>query len=483
MGQRPAGHPLRVMSEWGRRADAAEMSTDAERVAEVARLRAERDAARAALDQRGRRAEHRAIVRRWFVGILVLLFAVLLPVTVVSAWVHRTVLNTDAYVATVAPIARDPAVTEAVSRQVTDQLYAALDPQKIIADALPPRASFLATPIANGAKDAVQQSVNSVLASDQFQQVWVSANRFAHAELVGVLRGDDTVLQATNGQVVLNLVPLVNRALQRAQSFVSGVVDKPVTLPTVTSDELPSAACARIAAALDRPLPSTCGQIPLFRAAQLDNARRAVQVFDRGVLALLIVTPLLAAAALWLSRRRRRTLLQLVVGAMLGLVVVRRVLMWQQDQLLDVGRPENREARKAILHDVLSGFYSLTWWILLGGLAVVAVALVTGPYRWAVTVRTYVASASMRVGTLAAAAVRGSGAATENSATVGWLRRHFDLLRAAGVIVALLVLLVFSLNVWGALVVLALLAIFEVGLYRLRPPRGINTPPSRPSSA
>lgn len=459
------------------------MSTEADRATEVTKLRAERDAAVAALDKRGRRAAHRATARRWFVGVLVVLFAVLLPVTVTSAWVHRTVLNTDAYVATVAPIARDPAVTDAVSRQVTDQLYTALDPQQVIADALPPRASFLATPIANGAKDAVQRSVNTVLASDQFQQVWVAANRFAHAQLVDVLRGDTTVLQTTNGQVVLNLVPLLNRALQRAQSFVSGVVDKPVTLPTISGNELPSAACARISAALDRPLPATCGQIPLFRAAQLNKAQHAVRIFDRAVLALLIVTPLLAVAALALSRRRRRTLLQLAIGGMIGLVVVRRVLMWEQNQLLDVGRPENREARKAILDNVLAGFYDLSWWILLGGLAVIAVALVTGPYRWAVKTRTFTATSAKRAGSLVTAAFRGVGTGTENSAAIGWARRHLDMLRIAGVVVALLLLLTLSLNIWGTLIVLAVLAVFEVGLHRLRPHEGANMPPRPPAAA
>lgn len=477
------GHPLRAMSERDRDANAANMSTDSDRIAEVAKLREERDAARAALDRRGRRAAHRATARRWFVGFLVLVFAVLVPITVTSAWAHRTVLNTDAYVATIGPIAHDPAVTAAVSRQVTDQLYTTLHPQAIIEDALPPRARFLATPIANGAKGAIQQSVNTVVSSDQFQQLWVGANRFAHAQLVAVLHGDTTVLQTTNGAVVLNLVPLLNRALEQAQSFVSGVVNKPVKLPTLSGNELPAAACAKISAALDRPVPATCGQIPLFPAAKLKAAQRAVRAFDRLVLALLIVTPLIAVGALWLSRRRRRTLLQLTVGGMVGLIVVRRLLMWEQGRLVETGRPQNLEARKAILDQVLGGFYNLTWWILLAGLIIVALALITGPYRWAVAARTRTAAAGRKVGVLVSAAVRGSGVATENSATVAWIRRHHDLLAIAGVIVAPLLLIIFSVDFWGLVVILALLALFELGLYRLRPPRGISMPPHPPASA
>src|SRR3954453_680448 len=147
-------------------------------------------------------------LRRVSIGILGVLFAILVPITFTVAWVHRTVLNTDTYVSTVAPIGSDPAVTAAASRDITNQIFAALDPQQIVADALPPKASFLAAPIANGARGYVESGVNQILNSSQFQQLWIGANRFAHAQLVAVLHGDTKVLQSTDGNVELNLVPL-----------------------------------------------------------------------------------------------------------------------------------------------------------------------------------------------------------------------------------------------------------------------------------
>src|SRR4051812_39473133 len=98
--------------------------------------------------------------RRITVGALVLLFAVLLPLTVIVTWVHRTVLNTDQYVKTTQSIATDPAVTAALSREITDELYTALNPQAVVASALPPRAAFLAGPIANGARGYVENAVD-----------------------------------------------------------------------------------------------------------------------------------------------------------------------------------------------------------------------------------------------------------------------------------------------------------------------------------
>ncbi|MFL6136965.1 MAG: hypothetical protein ACJ74O_04110 [Frankiaceae bacterium] len=449
---------------------------------ELDRVRAERDAAVADLQHYEHRGRRRGWVRRTAVGVLVALFAVLVPVTATAAWTHRTVLNTEAYVATVRPIASDPAVTSAASRQVTNQLYATLDPQSIIANALPPKAAFLAGPIADALKGSLRSKVNDILNSAQFQQLWVEANRFAHGQLVAVLRGDTSTLRTTKGQVVLNLVPLVNAALQRASALVAGVVGKPVTLPKITSDELPSAACERIAAALSRPVPPTCGQIVLFPAANLTAARRAVRAFDRGVVALLVITPLLALLALWLSRRRRRTLLQLVIGGMLGVVVVRRALFWEQDRLISSGPPENEDARRVIVHGLLNGFFGLTEWILIGGFVIAVLAVLSGPYRWAVAMRSGVVHGVRATSHLVSVGAKGTVAQARDEATIAWLRRHLDALRIAAVVVAVLLLLFLDVSFPGFLVIVALLALAQIGLYRLRPADPAGPPPSDPSS-
>src|SRR4051794_13764669 len=188
-------------------------------------------------------------------AVLAGLFIILVPLTTTLAWTHRTVLDTDTYVSTVAPVASDPAVIAATSRLVTDQLYQALDIQTKVADVLPANAKLLAVPIANGARNYVQQAVTRVLESDAFRQLWARANRFAHTQLVAVLRGDTTVLKATGGQIALNLVPLIEAALRNMQGFVSGIVGHPISLPSAGAVEAPAVACARLSAALDRPLP------------------------------------------------------------------------------------------------------------------------------------------------------------------------------------------------------------------------------------
>jgi hypothetical protein len=429
--------------------------------AELARVRTERDKAMARLDKREERRRIGGPARRIIVGILVALAAILIPVTATVTWVHRTVVNTDTYVSTVGPVINDPAVQSTLARVATNQLFDALDPQPAIADALPPRAAFLAGPITNGVKGFVQDQANNVLASSQFQQVWLAANRTAHAAIMRVLRGESKALTESNGQVVLSVVPLLNEVLQRVQQTASGITGKDIKLPTLTGNELPSEACAKISSALNRPLPSTCGQIPLFPADKLDQAQWAIRAFDRATLALLIITPLLFIAALLITRRRRRTLLQLTVGALLVMVILRRVMFWLQDKLISTGQPQNKDARSAIIHQVLHGFFTVSLWVLWIGVAIVVIALVTGPYRWAVRSRSWVAATS----SVAWRQIR--DAVTGREVAGAWVRAHLDLLRIAGGLLALLLILVLNVSWVWLLVILVLLGGYEFWLYRL----------------
>ena len=75
----------------------------------------------------------------------------------------------------------------------------------------------------------------------------MAANRFSNAQLVSVLEGRDKALQATNGQVVLNLVPVLNEALKGVQAQASGLFGKNITLPAITTSTIPAADCQKIA--------------------------------------------------------------------------------------------------------------------------------------------------------------------------------------------------------------------------------------------
>jgi hypothetical protein len=146
----------------------------------------------------------RAGRQRWravVAGLLIVVGCVLAPLSAVAVWTRNQVTDTDRYVATVSPLARDPAIQAAVADQITAQVFSYLDIQGLTTQALdalaerglPPRLAdqlqALAVPIANGVRSFTRDQVAKVVASDAFADAWVQANRVAHTELVAALTG------------------------------------------------------------------------------------------------------------------------------------------------------------------------------------------------------------------------------------------------------------------------------------------------------
>src|SRR5262252_3117418 len=141
--------------------------------------------------------------RRALVAILVIVSVVLVPIAGLTVWVRNLVLNTDRYVDTVAPLARNEAITNLVADRLTTRLFKEVDVEAEAKDALPDRAQFLAGPISSGVETFVREAATRVLASEQFATVWENANRRAHALVVEALTGENKNVAIKNGKVVL----------------------------------------------------------------------------------------------------------------------------------------------------------------------------------------------------------------------------------------------------------------------------------------
>ena len=93
--------------------------------------------------------------RRIIVSVLVVLVCVLAPISVLGVWVRNTVLHTDQYVDTMAPLASDLRCEDAISTRVTNTLVEETNLEDRIAAALPTRAKRLAPVILGGAEQIV----------------------------------------------------------------------------------------------------------------------------------------------------------------------------------------------------------------------------------------------------------------------------------------------------------------------------------------
>lgn len=74
----------------------------------------------------------------WAVGstVLIVLACLLVPLSVASVWASSQISNTDQYVETVAPLAENPAVQDALADEVTAAVFESLDVERFTTEAL-----------------------------------------------------------------------------------------------------------------------------------------------------------------------------------------------------------------------------------------------------------------------------------------------------------------------------------------------------------
>jgi len=419
--------------------------------------------------------------RHLVTALLVGVSCILVVLSTNVVWAHATILNTNVFVNTVGPIFENPSVDSAVATRATAQLFTALDLQTRLKDALPPRVSFAATPITNSTKGFVAAQLTKVLASPQFQTVWTAMLRKTHEELVAVLRGQSTKAVSTaNGYIVINTVPALNQALGGVAGLASNLTGKQVKLPTITTVEVPQQAINKLSDALGVQLPRSFGQVTLVKSSDLAVVQRGVRAFDRLTIAMPLITLAIIAVCLWLSLARRRTLIQLTVGIALLMIVERRIVIHAQSTL--ASKAHDPQAAQDVLGQLLHGFFVLTAWVVAIPLIVLVIALLTGPYRWAVGLRSFVVRSWDR-------AIEKNGSERRGRFVV-WMASHASGLQLAGAVVAGMLLLVVSVSWISFLIVGVLLAAFEILLQRLKPPELTESasseaggPESRPTAS
>ena len=409
-------------------------------------------------------------VRRSVVAVLVALSCLLVLLSTTEVWAHRTLLNTPAFVGTVAPVFQDPAVASAVATRATDELFTELHLQARLRAALPPKARVAAVPVTNATKGFVAGELTKVLTSAQFQAIWTAALTATHHQLVAVLRGQGTAAVSTSGgYIVINTVPLVNQALAKVSGLASDLTGKPVTLPAITSIDPPQQAVTKLSDALGVTLPASFGQITLVKSADLAAIQKGVKAFDRLTLVLPLITIALIALSLWLSVNRRRTALQLAAGVALLMIIERRVVIHEQGAL--ASNAHNPQVAQSVLGDLLHGYFVLTGWVLGAALAVLVIAVLAGPYRWAAATRSQVTRTWRSI-----TAARSGG---RRGQAVTWMASRAAGLQLAGAVAAGILLWIVPVWWLSFLIIAVLLAAYEIYLQRIKPAPPDQAPPDQ----
>jgi hypothetical protein len=349
--------------------------------AELERLRAEvvalRAQAKAGGEEPGRPAAARGR-QRWrtiVATLLIVVACVLAPLSVAAIWTRNQVTNTDRYVATVSPLASDPAIQAAVTDQITTQVFNYIDVQGLtnqavdalaergLTPALADQLRALAVPIANGVQSFTRSQVARVVESDAFADAWIQANRVAHAELVAALTGEGGgSLTVENDTVSVNLAAFIETVKQRLVESGFSVA-------------------ARI--------PEVNASFVLFQSEDITRARSGFNLLNTLGVWLPVIAIVLLVLGVYVAKDHRRALVGAAVGVAVSMVVLALGLAVFRSVYLDaVPASVLPHDAAAVLYDTIVRFLRLGLrTILVLALVVAAAAFLTGESVTAVRTR------------------------------------------------------------------------------------------------
>jgi hypothetical protein len=411
------------------------------RTDEVTRLKSEVEQLQARLD---RRARLRAAGRRFTLAFLLVLGCGLVAMSLIAAYVRLTVVDTDRYVDTMAPIARSEGVQRAVADKLDAAIASRVDFDALVREALPPRADALAPALAGTLQGEVRSQLDRIVSSDEFGRLWDEANRRVHSRVVALLTtGESGRLRLEDDTVSVDLGATVDRV----------------------KDGLEERGLQRVADAIP---PTVDGQVTLLTSEGFSTARRGLDLLEGLVIVLPILALLCLAGHVLLSRPRRRGLLRVGLGLIITALLLLAVVGIARSAYLDAIDQEvlPREAAADIFDALIA--------LLRDGLRAVAVAAIA------------VALLALVIGRTGAVTARVRGMATDRR--LGWVAEHRGLLQGAAVAVGALVLLSWDPPTAGlvlidaALVAAAVLVIGAIaGVTRDRAPAA--APPAAPASS
>jgi len=409
---------------------------------------------------------HRAGWRGPVSTFLIVLGCILAPISVLGVWTANQVSNTDRYVATVSPLIQDPAIQNAATGKITTAIMGQIDVPALTSQTATQlnqrgltRASTLLHNFSGQIAGAIQGFVHSVVAqiitSPAMTTAWIQVNRVAHAQLVAALSGGhNSALTTNNGQVVLNLAPVIKVAQQNLANRGLTFLEK---------------------------LPAPNTTFPLFPSRELEKAQTAYRLVNDLKIVLPILCLLLLAAGVYVARSHRRALIGAGLGFAASMFVLAALLLIVRGAYLNAV-PANTlpSDAAAAAFDILVRFIRLALRALLVvGLVVAAAAFLAGPSAAAVRVRSWFAAGFSWL----RRRMERSGVSTGPAGL--WTYAHRRGLRIGVVALACLVFVFLGQPTVGLVITIVVVLLVALGLIELigRPPAQpvTSTPPGPPA--
>lgn len=349
---------------------------------------------------------------------LVVLTSVAVLGAVVGVWVRLTLLDTDRFMAAVAPTLEDPAFYDALGdfagQEVVEALAIEARLEEMLgriddafADAVQdatvdrprarslvdrvdrPQLAALAPALASPLEESVSDAVHGAVRSDAVVDAVPELVRGAHRGVVALADGATEAtpnIRVVDGEVRLNLLSLVVRASSDVNDRLRGVLPD-LALPAAVPDRADDA-IARIREVLGASAAEDVGQLTLLSESQLDELQRVARQLRWAVWALVAAPVMLAVMTLVQSRYRRHAAVRLAVGATVALLTGGVVLRRLQARLVaGLEGTVDGELVGTVVDGVLSGLRGLLAMLIVIALLLAIVIHAAGRPSWLARLR------------------------------------------------------------------------------------------------
>ncbi|MEV7976523.1 hypothetical protein [Streptomyces sp. NPDC086519] len=267
-------------------------------------------------------------------ALLIALACLLLPFGALAAWAAYGLVDTGQYVSTMAPLADDPDVRDAVADTVGDGIMREVD---------------VGRPMRGTVAPFVREAVRSFTQTRAFRLAWDAGNRATHDAVLSALQSE------REEAVTVDLAPVTAQVRDQ-----------------LTQDHVPLA--ARI------PVQHTA--VAVLPAAELDRLRKGFHVLEVAGFWLPVAAVVFAVGGIALAVRRRRAVTATALGTALGGALLGLALAIGRRLTLDDLPPDVSHPAAAAVYDALTSTLRTVSWLLLAlGLTVAAAAWSSGRLR------------------------------------------------------------------------------------------------------
>ncbi|MEU6667029.1 hypothetical protein [Streptomyces sp. NPDC046727] len=266
-------------------------------------------------------------------AVLTALSCLLAPFGALAAWAAYGIADTGRYVTTMAPLAADPAVREAVVDTVGDGIWRAVDQHLDV------------RPVRGSVRPFVHDAVRSFTQTRAFRLAWDTGNRITHDAVLRALREED------DSEVTVDLAPVTAQVKRQ-----------------LTHDHVPLA--ARI------PVAHTA--VAVLPAGRLTALRKGFHVLEVAGLWLPVASVAFAVGGIALAVRRRRAVAATALGTALGGGLLVLALTVGRGLTLADLPPDVSHPAAGAVYDALTGTLRTAGWLLLAlGLTVALLTWLT----------------------------------------------------------------------------------------------------------